>query len=723
MLIRDENGFAKGAITMKEEQAKKAVASLPYNSAQGLNIPDFCDMELFEQIMEDWATSTGLATVAVGSDGKYVSGCYNFTDFCQKLTRKSPEGLRRCIECDQKGTGIYLCHAGLVDFATSITLEDGTLLGNIIGGQVLPKQPDEAKYRATARKLGIDENLYIDALRKVNVRSQEEICASAHLLATVVNLFVRTSYAAKQNAKSLKERAHIISSLNNIYFCTYYIDLAADNYVELDAREDLHAFTGSQGKASAMLTAGCELFADAWYVKDFAAFTDLTTLKERLGKRSSIAFEFIGRSGKWNRSSFIVVDYDRQGGVSHVIYAVQGIEEEKEKELQAQRALKQAAEEATRANQVKSEFLARMSHDMRTPLTTIIGLSDIACARYEDEKLLEYFKTIKNSSQYLLAILTDVLDMQKLASGKVPLQLKVCDSCTMVETIDAMIRPAAEAKQIEFHAEFKCKDLQCYPLADTRLIQQLLINLLNNAVKYTQPGGRVSWTMQLAGETEDTLVFAHTITDNGKGMSADFMQVMYEPFTQGSMGSGVGHGLGLAIVKRLVELMHGTIDCQSAPGKGTSFTITLPHAKASAAEIAAYERAKHMDIAASSFEHCRVLVCEDNLINARIIQSILQLKAIDSEHAKDGREAVQKAQTGKYQAILMDIRMPLLDGYAATEKIREFDKTTPIIALSANNFPDDIKKSLASGMNAHLAKPIDTKQLYSTLNKVLHMEH
>ncbi len=165
-----------------------------------LKIQDFCDMTEFEHIMSNWAKSTGLATVAVGADGKYISDCYNFTDFCIKLTRGSEEGRRRCEKCDAECSGIYPCHAGLVDFSIPITLNDGTVLGSIIGGQVLPKDPDEEKFRQTAAELGIDPDSYIDALHKVNVKTEEQIESSANLLGNVINMFVRASYEQKYNS-------------------------------------------------------------------------------------------------------------------------------------------------------------------------------------------------------------------------------------------------------------------------------------------------------------------------------------------------------------------------------------------------------------------------------------------------------------------------------------------------------------------------------------------
>lgn len=168
-----------------------------------IKIQDFCDMDKFESIMNNWATSTGLATVAVGADGEYISECYNFTDFCIKLTRGSAEGCRRCEKCDQEGQGVYSCHAGLVDFGIPITLDDGTVLGSVIGGQVLPENPDDEVFRKTARELGINEDAYIEALHRVNVKTREEIEASATLLGDVINMYVRDCYVTMANRKML----------------------------------------------------------------------------------------------------------------------------------------------------------------------------------------------------------------------------------------------------------------------------------------------------------------------------------------------------------------------------------------------------------------------------------------------------------------------------------------------------------------------------------------
>lgn len=177
-----------------------------------MKIQDFCDMNKFESIMENWAKSTGLATVAVGADGAYISECYNFTDFCIKLTRESSEGARRCEKCDREGVGVYECHAGLVDFGIPITLADGTVLGSVIGGQVLPEEPEEDKFRAVARQIDVNEDIYIEALRKVNIKTREQINASAKLLGDVINMFVRDSYQEYINGDLINRIREGISS-------------------------------------------------------------------------------------------------------------------------------------------------------------------------------------------------------------------------------------------------------------------------------------------------------------------------------------------------------------------------------------------------------------------------------------------------------------------------------------------------------------------------------
>lgn len=239
-----------------------------------MKIQDFCDMNKFEEIMANWAKSTGLATVAVGEDGHYISDRYNFTDFCNKYTRGSAEGCRRCEKNDKEGIGVYSCHAGLVDFGIPITLEDGTVLGSIIGGQVLPANPDEDRFRATARELGIDEDRYIEALKKVSVKSRDEIEASASILGDVINMFVRASYAVYQNK-------HILGGLKD------GIQKAADQVVLAnESRKQIEAFANRQKILA--LNASIEAARAGESGKGFAVVaTEVKELAEGMAKTST----------------------------------------------------------------------------------------------------------------------------------------------------------------------------------------------------------------------------------------------------------------------------------------------------------------------------------------------------------------------------------------------------------------------------------------------------
>ena len=228
-----------------------------------MRIEEFCDMEKFESIMNNWAKSTGLATVAVGADGKYISECYNFTDFCIKYTRGCPEGRQRCEKCDREGKGVYHCHAGLMDFGIPITLSDGTVLGSIIGGQVLPENPDEEKFRSTARELGINEDAYIEALKKVNVRTKDEIEASAVLLGDVINMFVRSSYIEKANEALLsKLKAGIAEAAEQIE-CTRQIEGFSNKQRILSLNASIEAArAGDAGRGFAVVASEVQKLAD-----------------------------------------------------------------------------------------------------------------------------------------------------------------------------------------------------------------------------------------------------------------------------------------------------------------------------------------------------------------------------------------------------------------------------------------------------------------------------
>jgi signal transduction histidine kinase/CheY-like chemotaxis protein/ligand-binding sensor protein len=692
-------------------------------------IRDFCDMARFEQMLKDWAESTGLATVAIGTDGEYISGCYNFTEFCYDLTRKSPEGLRRCIECDRKGAGIYPCHTGLVDFSAPIALEDGTVLGKIVGGQVLSRQPDDEQYRRLARELGIDEEAYLRALRKMNIRSESEIRASADLLANVVNMFVRASYAAWQNEASLTERAEIISSLGKIYFCDYYIDLGRNLMMELDADENLRAFVGSRRDASGLLADSCRYFAEPEFLEEFLRFTDLSTLSERLGDRSGISYDFICRDSGWCRAVFIAVNRGGDGKISHVIYALQHIREEKEAELKIQRTLREAADEANRANRAKSDFLSCMSHDIRTPLNGIIGMTYLAAKQDNPPKTADCLAKIDASSKFLLGLINDILDMAKAESSRIELHPEPYPAEEFCAYLDAIFSPLLQEKRQRFVVDVRPAEGRT-PLLDKLRFNQIAFNLLSNAVKYTPAGGIVTcrvWLRQLPG---GRLQLRMNVIDNGIGISPEFQKILFDPFTQegrSDTSENRGSGLGLAIARRMVERMGGTIGVESQVGKGTTFTVEMETDSVPETGSAAAEAAEEKNYA--PLRGARILLCEDHPLNQQIAKELLEARGMRVEIAGDGQvgaDLFRRSREGYYSAILMDIRMPVMNGYEATAAIRAMDrpdaKTVPVFAMTADAFSDDVKKCLAAGMNGHIPKPVDPAALYGALKDAIAKE-
>lgn len=705
-----------------QDQYGKANRFLFDAAPSDIRLTDFCDMEKFDQMMKDWAVCTGLATVAVDNQGEYISGYYNFTDFCEHLTRKSEEGLRRCIACDKKGKGIYLCHAGLVDFATPITLEDGTYLGSIVGGQVLPFQPNEEKFRVLARELNIDEETYIAALRKVNIRSADTIKASASLLGSAINMFVRSSYAAHINASSLLERAHIISSLAKIYFCCYFINVEEDTYIELDATEHLHQYVKETKSASQLTNILSEQYIEPEYLNYYRAFTDLSSLARRMGVNDSISYEFMGKTTGWCRGTFIKVAED-EASMFHVIYVIQNIQQEKEHDFAVRQKLQDAAAKANQASMAKTDFLARMSHDIRTPLNGIIGMNYLAMEETDDPKLKEYLTKIDTSSKFLLSLINDILDVSKAESGKLELHPEPYLIDEFDQYIASVIEPLCNQKGVHFIFDENVSKTEI-PILDVERSNQILFNLLSNAVKYTPAGGTVTFRVTEKVIEEGKAEIINVISDTGIGMSKEFLDHMYEPFTREypTMDNRNGSGLGLSIVKNLVDLMKGKIQIESRQGVGTTVTVSYP------ADIVKQEElSRQAGNHGQTPDHAclcgkRILLCEDNALNAQIARQLLQLRGAQVDVAVNGREGLsvfEQSDPGTYDAVLMDIRMPEMDGITTAGKIRQLERrdaqTTPIIAMTANAFKEDVVQCMNAGMDAFIPKPFEPDQMFKVI--------
>ena len=391
---------------------------------------------------------------------------------------------------------------------------------------------------------------------------------------------------------------------------------------------------------------------------------------------------------------------------------------------QKNQELAKAVERANEANQAKSDFLSRISHDIRTPMNGIIGMTHIAQQQTNPEKTEECLDNIRTSSQFLLGLINDILDMSKAESGKMELHPEPYLAKDFQSYISAVIRPLCDGKNQTL--TFEARPIPGYvPCIDILRINQIYFNLLSNAVKYTPEGGHIRVQVQDELLPSDKLRVTASIQDNGIGISESFQKVLFEPFTQENRNDTSemrGSGLGLAIVKKLIDAMKGTITVQSTIGVGTRFTFQVEYDYVKAEELAEPLPAHEQPADLSRLEGCHILLCEDHPLNQEIAKYILEEKGMLVALAENGQEGLDlfaQSPIGYYDAILMDIRMPLLDGYGASRAIRALSRadanTTPIIAMTADAFADDRDKCMAAGMNGHLSKPIDAKLLYETL--------
>jgi signal transduction histidine kinase/CheY-like chemotaxis protein len=383
-------------------------------------------------------------------------------------------------------------------------------------------------------------------------------------------------------------------------------------------------------------------------------------------------------------------------------------------------------EEAISANSAKTEFLSRMSHDIRTPLNGIIGMTYLAQEQMNPERTSDCLQKIDKSSKFLLGLINDILDMTKAESGKIELRPEPYTFDEFRSYLDAVIRPLCRERNQKFIMDEEISS-ELIPLADKLAINQILFNLLSNAVKYTPEGGTINYRIRTAKAVGNRLTIVHTIADTGIGMSEDFQKKLFEPFSQEGRNDNSemrGSGLGLAIVRKMVDLMGGTVEVKSSLGKGSVFTVTIEFAavpKESLNQTGNAAAAGNTD-----FEHLRgkhILLCEDHPLNQEITKALLQEIGLSTDVAENGQigmELFRRSNPGYYSAVLMDVRMPVADGYRATEGIRAMERpdagTVPIIAMTADAFADDVEKCLEAGMNGHIAKPIDPKLLYRVLN-------
>lgn len=519
----------------------------------------------------------------------------------------------------------------------------------------------------------------------------------------------------------------IIEAIARSYQYISRIDISKDWFEEISNRAAENMNYKKSGEVSSENRNTCKMFVAEEYQEAFLKFTDITTLPVRMKNEETIVMEYQMKDGNWHKLRFIEKKRDKDGNLTHVLCAIRSISDVKKKE---QELLQQVAE-ARKDAALKSRFLSNMSHDIRTPINGIIGMTELA-DRYPDnpeiqkkcrEKLVE-------SARHLVSMVNDILDMNKLETEQfvendIPFNL-----AAVLNRVNTDQQMQAGKKKIDYVVDWKKSELNhMYLMGNPVYIEKLLTVITDNAVKFTKPGGNVSVWCREISEDDERAFYEFGCSDNGIGMSEEFAGHAFEMFSQENKTSRTqyeGTGLGLAIAKKITERLGGTIEIKSKKNCGTTVTMTIPF-KTGVQNLMQYtENVNTESTEDIPLEGLHALIAEDNELNLEIAKFMLEEKGICVECAADGKEAVAKfeeSEPGYYDVIFMDIMMPYMNGWDATRKIRTLQRPDadkiPIIAMSANAFAEDIINSHISGMNWHLTKPIDADKLMTALKECI----
>ena len=519
----------------------------------------------------------------------------------------------------------------------------------------------------------------------------------------------------------------IIEAIAKSYQYISRIDIAKDWFEEIANRDAENMNYKKSGEVTSGNRNACKKFVAEEYQEAFLKFADITTLPVRMKNEETIVMEYQMKDGNWHKLRFIEKKRDKDGNLTHVLCAIRSISDVKKKE---QELLQQVAE-ARKDAALKSRFLSNMSHDIRTPINGIIGMTELA-DRYPDnpeiqkkcrEKLLE-------SARHLVSMVNDILDMNKLETEQfvendIPFNL-----AAVLNRVNTDQQMQAGKKKIDYVVDWKKSEMNhMYLMGNPVYIEKLLTVITDNAVKFTKPGGNVSVWCREISEDDERAFYEFGCSDNGIGMSEEFAGHAFEMFSQENKTSRTqykGTGLGLSIAKKITERLGGTIEIKSKKNCGTTVTMTIPF-KTGVQNLMQYtENVNTESTEDIPLEGLHALIAEDNELNLEIAKLMLEEKGICVECAADGKEAVAKfeeSEPGYYDVIFMDIMMPYMNGWDATRKIRTLQRPDadkiPIIAMSANAFAEDIINSHISGMNWHLTKPIDADKMMTALKECI----
>ena len=515
--------------------------------------------------------------------------------------------------------------------------------------------------------------------------------------------------------------------LSQNYLEVGVIDTTRDTYTRFYSQ----ATNISQFNNSFAFEKGMEIFCEKRVTendrKRVKKYMTLDYINSAIKKNGIVEFQFLGldRNGNEEYNSMVIKPLfnDRNDILLSTRSNVDVIVREGQKK---EKKLKKAIDEAKKANEAKTDFFASISHDMRTPMNAIIGMSALGADESKDEVIRKYFSNIDASAHFLLSLINDALDSSQIEKNVLTLKYEPYSIEEFKHYVDSVVRSLCEAKKIEFNMSVD-KTAARYVSTDKLRFNQIFFNLLSNAVKFTPEQGKIDFNVEVLGRNDGVVALRFIVKDTGIGMSKDFQKKMFKQFEREKAPDAAnisGTGLGLFITKYVVELMGGTISVNSEVGEGSEFVVELALQEVEVEGISALETGKITeDECDKILKGKRVLLCEDNSMNSQIAVRILEKKGVIVECAENGEIGLDKfniSDEGYYDAILMDIRMPVLDGLEATKFIRNLErldsKRVPIIAMSANTAKRDIEDAINAGMTTHIGKPFDVDELYRILS-------
>ena len=477
------------------------------------------------------------------------------------------------------------------------------------------------------------------------------------------------------------------------------------------------------------------------YINNFVAPSDRERLEKELTlenimanttskKIFGVGFKrVVGDKERYYRIEFAQVQLPN--GKTGIVAGFKDVDDDVRKDQEIQQVLRDAIETANATSKAKSDFLSSMSHDIRTPMNGIIGMTAIATAHLDDrERVEDCLKKISEASSHLLSLINEVLDMNKIESGKVELNEENFNLSELVDTLLAMTKVQLENHHHTLNVNI-ADVVHENVIGDSHRIQQVFVNLMSNAIKYTPDGGTISLTVaERPTNAHGVACYEFVFEDNGIGMTEDFQKHLFEPFTRANdkkTAAIQGTGLGMTITQSLVRMMGGDIQVKSKPGEGSRFAVTIYLKFLDVQNAEAHKEDPLKNLEDLKFEGKRILLVEDHPVNAEIAKNVLQMTGLEVEWVMDGEAAVERmagSNEGEFDLVFMDIQMPNMDGYQATAAIRAmttYARRIPIVAMTANAFADDIRKAKEVGMNDHISKPIDFKELAKILQKWIRM--